>query len=143
MVGEMLLRELKDLLKRTLGKAVLKYEELLTFSCDCEYIINGRPLIYVSEDSDDQLLITTVMFLMNNSSLNVTDLNLSDFAKFQKRLIFQAKRLKDRGRFRKEYLGLPVQRPEKRTARTLKAAEVFLVESTNKKRLYLPFRQNS
>ncbi|GFW20746.1 integrase catalytic domain-containing protein [Trichonephila clavipes] len=50
---ERLIRVLKDLLKRTLGNAVLTYEELLTILCDCESIVNSRPLTYVSEDSDD------------------------------------------------------------------------------------------
>ncbi|GBM82662.1 hypothetical protein AVEN_200566-1 [Araneus ventricosus] len=75
---ERLLRILKDLLKRTLGKAVLTYEELLTVSCDCESIINSRPLINVSEDLDDQVPITPAMFLMTNSYLVVTDLDLRE-----------------------------------------------------------------
>ncbi|GFW65681.1 putative RNA-directed DNA polymerase from transposon X-element [Trichonephila clavipes] len=48
-----LIRVLKDLLKYTLGNAVLTYEELLTVLCDCESIVNSHPLIYVPEDSDD------------------------------------------------------------------------------------------
>ncbi|GBL99580.1 hypothetical protein AVEN_68842-1 [Araneus ventricosus] len=75
---ERLLIKLKDLLKRTLGKAVLTYEELLTVSCDYESIINSRTLIYVSEDLDYQVPITPAMFLMTNSYLFVTDLDLRD-----------------------------------------------------------------
>ncbi|GBM29689.1 hypothetical protein AVEN_156876-1 [Araneus ventricosus] len=75
---ERLLIKLKDLLKRTLGKAVLTYEELLTVSCDYESIINSRPLIYVSEDLDYQVPITPAMFLMTNSYLVVTDLDLRE-----------------------------------------------------------------
>ncbi|GFU50596.1 hypothetical protein TNCV_4884541 [Trichonephila clavipes] len=42
------------------------------------------------------------MFMMSNASLDVTDLDLRDFARFQKRVKFRARLLKDlRGRFRK------------------------------------------
>ncbi|GFT77545.1 hypothetical protein TNCV_4424761 [Trichonephila clavipes] len=51
---------------------------------------------------------------------DVTDLDLSDFVRFQKRVKFRARLLKDlRGRFRKEYLGLLVQKAHK-TTRVLK-----------------------
>ncbi|GFW30636.1 integrase catalytic domain-containing protein [Trichonephila clavipes] len=87
---ERLIRVLKDLLKRTLGNAVLTYEELLTVLCDCESIVNSRPLTYVSEDPDDLIPLTPAMFMMSNSSLNVTDLNLSDFARFRKMIKFRS-----------------------------------------------------
>ncbi|GFV52739.1 DUF5641 domain-containing protein [Trichonephila clavipes] len=104
--------------------AVLTYEELLTVLCDCESIVNSRPLTYVSEDSDDLIPLTPAMFMMINTSLDVTDLVLSDFARFQKRVKFRARLLKDlRGRFRKEYLGLLVQKAHK-TTRALKSAEM-------------------
>ncbi|GFS51880.1 integrase catalytic domain-containing protein [Trichonephila clavipes] len=47
---ERLVRTVKELLKRTLGRSVLKYDELYTVLCDCESIINCRPLTYVSEN---------------------------------------------------------------------------------------------
>ncbi|GFX42060.1 integrase catalytic domain-containing protein [Trichonephila clavipes] len=135
---ERLIRVLKDLLKRTLGNAVLTYEELLTVLCDCESIVNSRPLTYVSEDSDDLIHLTPERFMMSNASLDVTDLDLSDFARFQKRVKFRAMLLKDlRGRFRKEYLGLLVQKTHK-TTRALKVGEIVLIENPNKKRLYWP-----
>ncbi|GFW59064.1 integrase catalytic domain-containing protein [Trichonephila clavipes] len=139
---ERLIRVLKDLLKRTFGNAVLTYEELLTVLCDDESIvnnqINSRPLTYVSEDSDDIIPLTPAMFMMSNASLDVTDLDLSDFARFQKRVKFRARLLKDpRGRFRKEYLGLLVQKAHK-TTRALKVGEIVLIENPNKKRLYWP-----
>ncbi|GFW02642.1 integrase catalytic domain-containing protein [Trichonephila clavipes] len=133
---ERLIRVLKDILKRTLGNAVLTYEELLTVLCDCESIVNSRPLTYVSEDSDDLIPLTPAMFMMSNASLDVTDLDPSDFARFQKRVKFRAMFLKDlRGRFRKEYLRLLVQEAHK-TTRALKVGEIVLIENPNKKRLY-------
>ncbi|GFW04050.1 integrase catalytic domain-containing protein [Trichonephila clavipes] len=116
--------------------AVLTYEELLTVLCDCESIVNSLPLTYVSEDSDDLIPLTPAMFMMSNASLDVTDLDLSDFARFQKRVKFRARLLKDlRGRFRKEYLGLLVQNAHK-TTRALKVGEIVLIKTPNKERLY-------
>ncbi|GBN74490.1 hypothetical protein AVEN_110563-1 [Araneus ventricosus] len=46
---ERLIRIMKDLLKRVLGQSWLLYEEMLTILCDCEVLINSRPLTYVSE----------------------------------------------------------------------------------------------
>ncbi|GFV78495.1 integrase catalytic domain-containing protein [Trichonephila clavipes] len=135
---ERLLRVLKDLLKRTLKNAVLTHEELLTVLCDCESIVNSRPLTYVSQDSDDLIPLTPAIIMMSIASLDVTVLDLSDFARFQKRVKFRARLLKDlRGRFRKEYLGLLVQKAHK-TTRALKVGEIVLIENPNKKRLYWP-----
>ncbi|GFT11562.1 DUF5641 domain-containing protein [Trichonephila clavipes] len=113
---ERLVRVLKDLLKRTLGNDVLTFEVLLTVLCDCESIVNSHHLTYVSEDSDDLIPLTPAMSMMSNASLDVADLDLRDFVRFQKMDKFRARLLKDlRGRFRKEYLGLLVQKAHKTT----------------------------
>ncbi|XP_035227536.1 uncharacterized protein LOC118199725 [Stegodyphus dumicola] len=44
---ERLIRILKDLLKRVLGKAHLNYEEMATALADCESVINLRPLTHL------------------------------------------------------------------------------------------------
>lgn len=41
---------MKCILKKTLGRAILSYEELVTTLCNCEYIINERTLTTVSCD---------------------------------------------------------------------------------------------
>jgi hypothetical protein len=50
---EQLIRLLKQLLCKTLRKASLTYEALEMVLCDCESVINSRPLTYVSEDATD------------------------------------------------------------------------------------------
>jgi len=50
---ERLIRLLKQLLKKTLERASLTYEELETVLCDCKAVINSRPLTYISEDVAD------------------------------------------------------------------------------------------
>ncbi|GFQ95145.1 integrase catalytic domain-containing protein [Trichonephila clavata] len=79
------------------------------------------------------------MFFMTNISAEVTDLDLNDFAKFQRRVRFRAKLFKDlKSRFRKEYLGLLAQKRSKPISHKMKVGEIVLVENPNKKRLYWP-----
>ncbi|KYN14541.1 hypothetical protein ALC57_13238 [Trachymyrmex cornetzi] len=47
---ERMVRIVKDLLKRTLKKSCLSYEELSTILCNVEAVINSRPLTYVAGD---------------------------------------------------------------------------------------------
>ncbi|GFQ79960.1 hypothetical protein TNCT_591721 [Trichonephila clavata] len=64
------------------------------------------------------------------------DLDLNDFAKFQRRMKFCAKLFKElKSRFRKEHLGLFSQKCSKPISHKIKVAEIVLVENPNKKRL--------
>ena len=47
---ERLVRSVKISLKKILGKSMLSYEELQTVLLKIESVINGRPLVYLSED---------------------------------------------------------------------------------------------
>ncbi|GFT44884.1 hypothetical protein TNCV_462991 [Trichonephila clavipes] len=76
----MFVRRMKGLLRRALGREILSYEELLTLCFNCEGIINSYPLTYRSEDL---IAIPPDTFLMPNTSAEVTDLDLNDFAKFK------------------------------------------------------------
>ena len=53
---ERLVRSVKSTLKKVLGKALLRYEELETLLCEVEGVVNTRPLYYVNEDEIDEVL---------------------------------------------------------------------------------------
>ncbi|GFS91222.1 DUF5641 domain-containing protein [Trichonephila clavipes] len=69
---------LKELLRQVLGKSIVNYEELLTILCDCESIINARPLTYIHEDPNELLPLSPAMFIHRNSNCETPDLDQVD-----------------------------------------------------------------
>ncbi|GBM33840.1 hypothetical protein AVEN_76203-1 [Araneus ventricosus] len=105
--GERLVRVIKELLRRSLGKSILSFEELGTVLCECKSAINSRPLTYVSENSDDLIPLTPSMFMIENRNFSTGDIDLVETQSFRRTIKFKAKLLKDfRLRLRKEYLSL-------------------------------------
>ena len=60
---ERIVRIIKQLLRRVLAKASVNYEDMLTILCDCESVINSRPLTYMSSDSNDLVPLTPNLFV--------------------------------------------------------------------------------
>ncbi|GFT33083.1 integrase catalytic domain-containing protein [Trichonephila clavipes] len=75
---------LEAILRKILGRAALDYEELITILCDCERVINSRPLTYVSEDVDDVSPLTPEMFLREIPESEVPDIDTVDREKLSK-----------------------------------------------------------
>ncbi|GFX70900.1 integrase catalytic domain-containing protein [Trichonephila clavipes] len=88
---ESLVRTVKELLRRTLEKAIFTYEELLTILCECEKIVHSRPLTYLTEDMQDLTPITPARFLFEIPTADAKDLDFRDANHFRKRLRFRAK----------------------------------------------------
>ncbi|GFY27227.1 integrase catalytic domain-containing protein [Trichonephila clavipes] len=134
---ERLVRTVKELLKRTLGRSVLKYDELYTVLCDCESIINCRPLTYVSENPEELIPLTPSMFLISNKNSNIEDIEELNSNSLNKRIKYRSKLLKDlRQRFRNEYLSQLIQKHNEKASRDPQIGEVVLVGDDNKKRLF-------
>ncbi|XP_035233801.1 uncharacterized protein LOC118205619 [Stegodyphus dumicola] len=81
---------MKNILRKVLGNASLKYEELYTILCDCENILNCRPLTYISEDLELEPL-TPAMFFRDLKESGVPDLDIIDAKYLQKRYAYQMK----------------------------------------------------
>ncbi|UYV69246.1 hypothetical protein LAZ67_6002970 [Cordylochernes scorpioides] len=108
---ERMVRTIKQMMIKMLGHQKLNYVELQTVLCELEYLINNRPLTYVSEDDNNLKPLTPNEFLQNGPEPSFPELeNLKPemlHAKY-KRLGQLKKELKQR--FLKEYLGTLVQK---------------------------------
>ncbi|GBO43894.1 hypothetical protein AVEN_203275-1, partial [Araneus ventricosus] len=137
---ERLVRTVKELLRRILGKAIFTYEELLTILCECEKVVNSRPLTYLSEDMQDLTPITPAMFLFDILTAEVKDLDVRDANHFRKRLRFRAKVIEElRKRFRSEYLGQLIQRQKQDPQLSnIREGDIVLIGDDVKKRLQWP-----
>ncbi len=71
-IFERMVRSVKRCLKKTIGKAVLSYDELLTAVTEVEMILNSRPLSYVSTEDIEEPL-TPSHFLIGRRVLSLPD----------------------------------------------------------------------
>lgn len=135
---ERLIQMVKRILRKVLGRASLNYEELQTLLCDCERVINMRPLTYVSEDIHDITPLTPEMFLRDSHEAGVPDWDVIDREMLSKRAKYlQKTRDHLRKRFRSEYLGQFRQQAIKRLKNNpLKEDDIVLLEDPIKKRAF-------
>lgn len=66
---------LKQLLRKKLGRSCLTHEELYTVLCDCESILNSRPITYLGDDPKDLVALTPAMFLQDIREAGVCDID--------------------------------------------------------------------
>ncbi|XP_055923206.1 uncharacterized protein LOC129953772 [Eupeodes corollae] len=79
---ERLVRSVKVVLKLTIGRAVLNFEELRTLLVEVESVINARPLTYISDDPKDISPLTPSHFLTGfHFSLDTLDMPRFDEGK--------------------------------------------------------------
>ncbi|GFS48771.1 integrase catalytic domain-containing protein [Trichonephila clavipes] len=133
---ERMIQMLKQILRKMLVRASLYYEELNTVLCECEHVINSRPLTYISEDVNDLSPLTPAIFLQEIETSDVTDIDCLDHQEINKRIRHvQTIREQLRKRFRIEYLGkLREQTQHHRKLRPLTVGEVVVVENSLKNR---------
>jgi len=90
---ERVCRQLKEPLRKVLGKALLSYTEMMTVLTDIEAMINSRPLTYIGDDIRDGRVITPALLAIGRDLGNTPDdvpkpvkLKLSDRYRYQQRL---------------------------------------------------------
>lgn len=136
---ERLIGLMKQLLRKVLGRASLSYEELSTVLCDCEAIVNSRPLTYISNDPKELVPLTPAMFLRDLEESGVPDCDVIDRSSVCRRLAYK-QQLREvlRRRFRIEYLGQLKLNCDKRSQKPISLGEVVFVGNDNSVRLDWP-----
>ncbi|XP_035212564.1 uncharacterized protein LOC118186567 [Stegodyphus dumicola] len=131
---ERLVGMMKNILKKTLGRPSLSYEEMITALCNCEAILNERPLTTVSSDPSLTPL-TPVNFLKEIKSSTLPDLKMNPNSNsLQQRLQYiQTVQEAFRKRFRQEYLETLCTKQKHKKVTPLKEGDVVLIGDDDKK----------
>lgn len=131
---ERLIRVVKDMLRRILGKSSLDYIELETILVECEATINSRPLTYISENTENLKPLTPQMFIQSIPHSTTTDLDEIDANSLNIRLRY-LQQLRDnfKSRFRIEYLSTLVQNRTKKSDDEIKVGDVVIIEADTKR----------
>jgi len=135
---ERLIGSLKDLLRKMVGRAKLTRKELVSCLAEISYVMNTRPLTTLTENSEDLIPLTPFHFMRDLPIGGLPEAEMIDGASLQ--AAYQ--KMCDikcglRERFRKEYLGLLVQK--KSEVKSIpKVGDIVLVGSDNKKRYQWP-----
>lgn len=137
---ERLVRLVKELLRRVLGKACLTYQEMNTVLCDCEVVINSRPLTYLYDGKSELEPLTPNHFLQDIREIGVPDIDNIDEMSLNKRVQYlQTLRKNLRERFQKEYLGQLTHKVKAKVQdMNLKLGDVVILECDKVKRVDWP-----
>ena len=132
---ERLVRTLKGLLKRVLGRDRLLEVQLQTCLCEIEATMNCRPLTYVTEDSEDLIPLSPQMFMSDLKSSDFPEEACLDADELRAKFKGLGKLKEElRSRFRKEYLAQLVHRGKSKKIVEFQVGDIVLVGSDNKKR---------
>jgi hypothetical protein len=136
---ERLVRSVKDLLKRMLGFSKVSYVQLETCLCEVESTINHRPLTFVTEDAEDLIPITPAMFIHNLPASEIPETRVVTVEALDGKKKKLEKLLQElRERFRKEYLGILVQKRSKEQTKEFQLGECVLIGRKGVKRILWP-----
>ncbi|GIZ05040.1 DUF5641 domain-containing protein [Caerostris extrusa] len=110
---------------------------MVTVLCECESIVNGRPLTYIYDDPNELRAIKPSDFIQDIKGNETMDLDIVDAKHLRKRIRYlQNLRYQLRQRFQKEYLSELIRCPQSFSKRrNLSPGDIVLVGPDNTKRL--------
>lgn len=76
-IWEAAVKSLKIHLKKTIGETLFTYEELYTFMCEVEAILNSRPISPMSDDPNDMQVLTPGHFLIGSFMVTIPSVDFS------------------------------------------------------------------
>ncbi|KAJ8964448.1 hypothetical protein NQ317_005384 [Molorchus minor] len=112
---------------------------LSTILCECEALMNSRPLTYVSENTNDLVPLTPSMFLHDLKEVGVPDIDNIDGNCLNRHVRYRI-HLKEEltRRFRSEYLSQLIIRSKNHFKSEIKVGDVVIIGSDALKRLDWP-----
>lgn len=136
---ERLIRTMKDLLKRTLGRATLTKEQLAKMLEKVEEVMNGRPITYVSDTPGEPQPLTPAMFLRHKANIKFPEAEMTEGEHLRFRYAWRESLKKElQNRFRNEYLSQLINKAKMKPSRPLQVGDVVVVGSDLKKRVDWP-----
>ncbi|GBN38076.1 hypothetical protein AVEN_125204-1 [Araneus ventricosus] len=104
---------IKQLLRKVLGRACVTYEETVTLLCECEGVVNGRPLTCLYDDPNELRAIKPSDFIQDIKGNETVYVDIVDAKHLRKRIRYlQNLRGQLRQRFQKEYLAELTRNPK-------------------------------
>ncbi|UYV65562.1 hypothetical protein LAZ67_3004702 [Cordylochernes scorpioides] len=136
---ERLIRSMKNLLKRTLGKATLRKEQLAKMLEEVQSIMNGRPLTYVSEEMEDPQPLTPAMFLRHKGNIKFPEGDLTEKDRLQFSYAWRKSLEQElKNRFRSEYLSHLINKNKGKNSHNLRIGDIVVIGSDLRKRTEWP-----
>ncbi|GFW43743.1 integrase catalytic domain-containing protein [Trichonephila clavipes] len=83
---ERIIRTIKQLLRKVVGRTCATYVEMETLLCECESIVNGRTLTYIYDDPNELRVIKPSDFIQDIKGNETVDLDIVDARHLQKHI---------------------------------------------------------
>lgn len=129
----------KQLLRRVLRRSTLTYTEMETVLCDCESVLNSRPLSFISEGLSEPVPITPSMFIQDVRESGLPELDALESISLEKKWQHRLKLKEDfRKRFRTEYLGMLKSRNKQIKTNEINLGDIVLIGNDISKRIDWP-----
>ncbi|XP_055714267.1 uncharacterized protein LOC129808515 [Phlebotomus papatasi] len=138
---ESAVRSFKHHFRRTVGQALLTYEEMVTVLAQIEAILNSRPLVNISEDCEDPVILTPGNFLIGIPPLQLPDPSVGHLAmnKLSRWQLCQRIQQDFAARWKKEYLStLQIRSKWDKKHKNLKVGNVVLLIETDSATTHWP-----
>lgn len=128
------IKAMKYHLKRAIGIACLTFEEMITLLTQIEACLNSRPILALSNDSDDPPILTPAHFLIGDSLIAIPEPDLIDLKITRLSRWQMVQRIQQTlwRRWSTEYLGQLQQRPKWLSSHpNIQPGDVVLIKEDN------------
>lgn len=132
----------KRLLRKVLGRSILSYTEMATVLCDCESVLNSRPLTFISEEGCAATPLTPSLFIQDIKESGLPEMDVIESVDLKKTWQQRLKLKEDfRRRFRAEYLGQLQTRINSAKHDKINVGDLVLIGNDITKRMDWPIAQ--